>query len=96
MFLASQGVFGPVVEARQLKPGERVLFKLEPQPVYGLDGGAVKGCAAPARLDAASGPFADGWPAALSAPVSGMAPALVAMLLLAAWAARRRTTVRFA
>ena len=43
--LASQGVFGPVVPPRQLKAGERVLFQVEPQPVYGPDGGSVPGCA---------------------------------------------------
>ena len=44
-FLASQGVFGPIVAPRQLRAGERVLFEVKPQAVYGPAGGGLPGCA---------------------------------------------------
>lgn len=47
--LAAQGVFGPVVAPRQLSPGERVLFDVRPQPVFGPDG-RIDGCDAGAAL----------------------------------------------
>lgn len=45
-YLAAQGVFGPAVAPRPLQPGERVLFRVTPQPVYGPDG-AIAGCRPP-------------------------------------------------
>lgn len=57
--LAAQGVFGPLVAPRPLEPGERVLFTISPQPVFGPDG-PVPGCAtgdpATGRPGDASGP----------------------------------------
>jgi hypothetical protein len=53
--LAAQGVFGPVVAPRQLKPGERVLFRVDPQPVYGPDGKRVAGCTPPRAAASAGG-----------------------------------------
>ena len=46
--LAAQGVFGPVVEARRLQPGERVLLDVVPRAVYGPDDEPVPGCASAA------------------------------------------------
>jgi hypothetical protein len=43
-FLASQGVFGPIVKARPLKPGEKVLFKVNPQRSYARNGSVRTGC----------------------------------------------------
>lgn len=42
-YLASQGVYGPVVAPRQLKAGERVLFDVEAQTAY-VHGGRIAGC----------------------------------------------------
>lgn len=42
-FLASQGTFGPLVEPRRLKPGEKVLFRIAPQASYALDGPITPG-----------------------------------------------------
>jgi hypothetical protein len=36
--LAAQGVFGPVVKPRALKAGEKVLFSVDPQQSYDVDG----------------------------------------------------------
>lgn len=94
MFLAAQGVFGPVVEARQLEPGERVLFKVEPQPVYGVDGEAVAGCAKVRALGAAAAPIS--WPSGLAGAATPMLPALLALLMLLAWSSRRRFSLRLA
>ena len=55
--LAAQGTFGPIVVPRPLAPGERVLFDVQPQPVFGPDGrldGCDAGAALP-RLSAAAG-----------------------------------------
>ncbi|MFN2590297.1 MAG: hypothetical protein ABR518_05975 [Actinomycetota bacterium] len=43
-FLAAQGVYGPVVKARPLEPGEKVLFKVNPQRSYSAEGKVNKGC----------------------------------------------------
>jgi hypothetical protein len=91
MFLAAQGVFGPVVDARQLKPGERVLFKVEPQKVYSVDGGAVKGCAGAGSGAQAAGPLGFDLPE-LTGPLPGMLPTLFAVLLFVVWMRRRDTT----
>jgi LPXTG-motif cell wall-anchored protein len=48
-YLSSQGVYGPIVEPRLLQPGERVLFAVHPQAVYGPDG-PLPGCAAANEL----------------------------------------------
>jgi hypothetical protein len=58
--LAAQGVFGPVVQPRQLKPGEKVLFEVHPQPVYGPDGKRVPGCASPRHRHHSSGAVGGG------------------------------------
>jgi hypothetical protein len=60
--LAAQGVFGPVVRPRLLSPGERVLFEVRPQRVYGPDGEPVAGCAG------APGAVRPGQPAPREAP----------------------------
>lgn len=44
--LAAQGVFGPVVAARPLQPGERVLFEVHGQHAYGPDGALLPACEA--------------------------------------------------
>jgi hypothetical protein len=73
--LAAQGVFGPVVEPRQLKPGEKVLFDVKPQAVYGPDGGRVPGCA--------SGPLHDGVAAfPMSLPTEELPPLALLVGLL--------------
>ena len=41
--LAAQGV-RPDRAPRQLKAGEKVLLEVNPQPVFGIDGGSVQGC----------------------------------------------------
>ena len=92
MFLAAQGVFGPVIAARKLQPGENVLFRVVPQRVYGVDGQSVKGC-----VSAQSATFGSGVAAPPGAP-SGRLPttgadallALPALLLLAGGLALRR------
>ena len=43
-FLSAQGVFGPIVKARPLKPGEKVLFKVDPQRSYAANGSVRSGC----------------------------------------------------
>jgi hypothetical protein len=43
--LAAQGTFGPIVAPRNVKPGEKVLFHVNPQPAYGPDGQPMAGCA---------------------------------------------------
>jgi hypothetical protein len=63
--LAAQGVFGPSVDPRPLQPGERVLFNIHPQAVYGPDGQAVPGCAAPPANGSSSA-------ASTALPVAGL------------------------
>jgi hypothetical protein len=72
--LAAQGVFGPVVKPRLLKPGEKVLFQVSPQAVYGPDGQKVRGCKAGAP------PHAVGAGLALDWPTQGLPLALLAGL----------------
>ena len=75
--LAAQGVFGPIVAPRQLKPGERVLFSVKGQPVFGVDGQPVAGCASgdsnvPSGLiplDQSGEPTSTKAPSTLPAPV---------------------------
>lgn len=102
--LAAQGIFGPVVAPRQLKPGEKVLLKVNPQPVFGPDGQPVKGCKsgtskAPKKLKPMSEsgellPFGsgDGGSTGTFAAADAALPAMVvsAMLLVAAQLRRRR------
>src|SRR5207244_3745909 len=90
-FLASQGVFGPVVPPRQLRAGERVLFEVEPQAVYGPDGGGLPGCAqAEAFHD--TGPSAEAHVAGIpGSGFPGVFPlAMIGVAGVAAGAARRR------
>lgn len=85
--LAAQGTFGPVVPARLLQPGERVLFEVVPRTVYG-PGGEV--------LDCAAGSPAPGRPVTRprALPATGGAEDLAALglVLLAAAVVRRRAT----
>jgi hypothetical protein len=88
--LSAQGVFGPVVEPRQLKPGEKVLMEVNPQPVYGPDGQRMPGCEPPRkqRTPQAVAPVGGG-----GLPTEGLPVALVMMLTVAAAAAYRRSRV---
>ena len=89
--LASQGVFGPVVPPRQLKAGERVLFQVEPQAVYGPDGGSLPGCARTAAFHD-TGPSADsaGLGGLGLGGIGGLPFAAIGVAGVAAGAARRR------
>lgn len=85
--LAAQGVFGPIVAPRLLKPGEKVLFSVKGQPVFGPDGQPMRGCVSgsstvPAGLipiDLSGRPTGAGLP---SVPVTPLLPALVVLVLL--------------
>jgi hypothetical protein len=94
--LAAQGVFGPVVAPRLLEPGERVLFDVQPQPVFGPDG-RVSGCSdAPAlpRVGSVGGAAGGGGvlPATGGGPSS--VPALLAAVTVAVWLSRRHSCRR--
>jgi hypothetical protein len=86
--LAAQGVFGPVVAARPLSPGEQVLFEVRGQRSYDPDGGALSQCNA---VLAAAGQANDAANRAASRRAGGSLPAtgststapLLASLLLA-------------
>ncbi|MBC7373548.1 MAG: hypothetical protein H7323_06115 [Frankiales bacterium] len=89
--LTAQGTFGPVVEPRQLKPGEQVLLQVNRQTAYAVDGsvscaGTVSNADAilPSVTPPAGGPTAlpDGVPATL--------PAGLALLALLVVLGRRR------
>lgn len=90
--LAAQGVFGPVVAPRQLSPGERVLFDVRPQPVFGPDG-RIDGCSAAAALPhVGSGSGAAGGGGGGALPATGgstEAATLLAALVVTACVLRR-------
>jgi hypothetical protein len=91
--LSAQGVFGPVVEPRQLKPGEKVLMQVNPQPVYGPDGKRVRKCEPPRHQPSAD--VVVGGPGG-GFPTQGLPLALVAMLAVVAVVAFRRRAVLMA
>jgi hypothetical protein len=94
-FFASQGIFGPEVEPKLIQPGEQVLFKINPQAVYGPDG-PVTGCvtAAGQVIDpGAPAPPTSGPPLpATGGPGPALPLTLLAAAVLAAGAIRRRRT----
>ncbi|HET6214792.1 MAG TPA: hypothetical protein VFE14_18135, partial [Micromonosporaceae bacterium] len=82
--LAAQGIFGPVVPARPLRPGERVLFAVHPQPVYAPDGGPLAGCTpAPAGRPPSRQASRSRLPATGGDAVPLLGPA--ALMLVATW-----------
>jgi hypothetical protein len=95
--LAASGTFGPVVAPRQLKPGEKVLLAVNPQAVYGPDGGEVAGCVrgnsvVPPRVTLPGGklPTVAG-PGLAATGANPILPVLAVLLTLTTVAARRRT-----
>jgi hypothetical protein len=89
--LSAQGIFGPVVEPRQLKPGEKVLMQVDPQPVYGPDGKRVERCEPPRHQRTPGAVLAPSKPGGF--PTQGLPVALVAMLSVVVVAALRRRGV---
>jgi hypothetical protein len=98
--LTSQGIFGPIVAPRQLKPGQKALFLVNPQPVYGLDGKKAKGCmsgrsAVPPKVIGSGGAAGVGTAPSGSLAATGLGatlPATAALALLAGLVVRRRRT----
>lgn len=100
--LAAQGVFGPVVAPRQLKPGEKVLFSVKAQPVFGADGQPMPGCASGTSrvphfaATAYATPGGGGPTLPLSVPAPAVPALLVALLAVAGVGVARRRGLRLA
>lgn len=95
--LAAQGVFGPVVQPRQLKPGEKVLLAVNSQVAYGLDGKPTcQGKVSNAEIAPPAGGAGNRTPGLPGGPAT--LPALLALFVLAAAARRVRSPLspRFA
>jgi hypothetical protein len=93
-FYASQGIFGPEVEPKLIQPGEKLLFKITPQAVYGPDG-PLTGCATVtgAAIDPGAPAPAPGGPTRLPATGGsggGLPLALLAFAALGGLVIRRR------
>lgn len=94
--LTAQGVFGPTIAPRQLKAGEKALFTVTPQPVFGPDGKRVKGCVAgqsavpPTVVKGGGRPTTPGSGSLAATGLGATLPASAALLLLVGLGVRRR------